>query len=89
MKMHPVKKIKVQESIKTDKKLFNAAQKHTDEDLMEIVDEETFESTPQSNMDLPLFMQGLGRTITNQRSFLKNRQTKMAISCRKHVGKRY
>jgi hypothetical protein len=59
MKMHPVKKIKVQESIKTDKKLFNAAQKHTDEDLMEIVDEETFESTPQSNMDLPLIMQGL------------------------------
>lgn len=57
--MHPVKKIKVQESIKTDKKLFNAAQKHTDEDLMEIVDEETFESTPQSNMDLPLIMQGL------------------------------
>lgn len=59
MKMHPVKKIKVQESIKTDKKLFNAAQKHTDENLMEIVDEETFESTPQSNMDLPLIMQGL------------------------------
>lgn len=59
MKMHPIKKIKVQESIKTDKKLFNAAQKHTDESLMEIVDEETFESTPQSNMDLPLIMQGL------------------------------
>lgn len=57
--MHPIKKIKVQESIKTDKKLFNAAQKHTDESLMEIVDEETFESTPQSNMDLPLIMQGL------------------------------
>lgn len=57
--MHPIKKIKVQESIKTDKKLFNAAQKYTDESLMEIVDEETFESTPQSNMDLPLIMQGL------------------------------
>ncbi len=62
--MKELKKLKLAEKIKTDKQLVEATktlqEKYAPEDdLYEILDEETYESPAESGVNLPLIMQGL------------------------------
>ena len=74
--MKELKKIKVREKIETDKKLVDAAAKMAEkyapeDDLYEIIDEETYESPAESSINLPLIMQGLDVPTQSRGPFSK------------------